>query len=555
MKNKKYYIHSASTSLSHYYTRGCIVPSTYIQNKIVDTQDIFPDYLILSTCKWNENADCSIEVFLTPNDEQSLQQISDSYYILSAAIPVSRIIQINFLNKEQAETTTWNIDNGAGYVPKHVLNVEERRENICSDKIDEVVLTNDYEPNNLSKKIHVFDMLMGGFAFMKIATNDPRDSVLNYSPHYISTLSYFNKNIQEDLLAQKIELSSKYHGLFNSKESEFQTYLPYIGSEMEIDLLRTVAKSEKILLEEKFGTLVSKSIPRESLSFVLSVFLTYGNSKNKSIDNLVSDIVSGAVEQEIIEKIALLFGLHTGYKNLRNAYSTAGLKKIVKHKFTTLLDYVTVESLFNYAFNRQQISKDIDYLAELAPQIKVNKVPKGYVAYKVFDSLIIVKKKDYLEYLQNISNVISSDISSWFPPDLGLIKASLQRRIEGKIKRVFNDLVTEIYAEATLEEEQLNNKISELSKEVQQLKSALDTTPIDTPEKSSIEKLNTDEKSPPVKTSGKEIPQTLDGLKKANLQEILQEHGVKFKNTDTNAALRSKINSLQAKIDLFSKGT
>jgi hypothetical protein len=553
MKNRRYYIHTASTSLSHYFARGCIVPATYIQNKIVDTQDIFPDYIIISTSKWNEKSDCSIEILLTPNDEKSLQNLSENYFVLSSVLPVSRVTQINFLNQGQAETTVWNINNGAGYVPKHILNVEKTKDDICSDKLEDIVLPEDYKPQNLKKKIHVFDMLMGGFALMKIGTGDPRDLLISYSQNYISTLSYFNINIQEELLAQKIVLSPKYHGLFNAKETHFQRYLKYIGSKVDVDLLRNVAKSENILLEEKFGTLVSKSIPQESLSFVLSIFLTYGNSRNKSIDNLVSDIVAGAIDQEVVEKITLLFGLHNGYKDLRNSYTTAGLSKKVKYDFTSLLDYVTVESLFNYAFSRQQISKDMDYLKELVPQVKNIKGPKGYVAYKVFDTLIVTQKKDYLEYLENISNIISKDISSWFPSDLGLAISSLQRRFEEKIKPTFNSLVSDIIAEANKEEELLNKKISELSNEVKQLKSAPDKASIDTVDPLPEEKLKTDEKSPLNINSGEDIPQSLEGLKKANLQEILQEHGVNFKNKDSNATLRSKINALQARIDLFSK--
>ncbi len=80
----------------------------------------------------------------------------------------------------------------------------------------------------LSDKIKRFDIILGGFAFMRLGGK----SFMNYSENYFSTLSYFNKLIEEQTInaakEKGLKFSNKYTGLFSKQESEWSKWQQYI---------------------------------------------------------------------------------------------------------------------------------------------------------------------------------------------------------------------------------------------------------------------------------------------------------------------------------------
>ena len=131
---KSFYIPINSGSLAHYFSKAIILPAKYFTNKPEDIQNRFADSLLLSESKWVGNCDCSIEIVLTDSEAKELAKVSDRFYLYNTPIPISRVKSVVFLDAKQKETTIWNINSGAAFVPDGLVSVEKNRDiDILSD--------------------------------------------------------------------------------------------------------------------------------------------------------------------------------------------------------------------------------------------------------------------------------------------------------------------------------------------------------------------------------------------------------------------------------------
>ncbi|WP_430409232.1 hypothetical protein [Kordia sp.] len=526
MKNS-YYIQVSSTSLSHYFVRGCIIPSKYIENKIYDFQDRANEGLLISHKKWNKSNDCSIKIIATKLEINQFVKLNTDYFFYNGVFPISRIQNIYFNIKEQAETTIWNINNGAGFVPSNLIKIENKQESF-SQSIENLKDLPNYD---LSKKIKAFDLLMGGFAFMRIGTDNPNDIILNYPENYISTLSYFNNLIKKELLSQNESISKKYFTLFNDEKSQISYYKRFLGKNISLDILESIANDNNIKLDKKFGRINTNNIPVNSPLYNLSILASYGTNGEKSIDNLVSDFIARKIDVKKVEEISLIFGLNTGYSSLRNSYSSQDKTKIVKFELNSKLDYYTVESLYQYAFNHQ-ISEDFPYLENIIyEENKVEKILLEYSYYKIFGTSIITKKKDYSKYLEKFSKTLALEISNWFPENLiSSNPENLENHIQSLLKPDFNLLIKELQQKRKINfnQERLDNSI----------------------------KLSNDEKKediPLKENNNTELTvDQLMKLKKEELQNIAKEKGIEYKKSHTKKVLSDLIYSQNTNATLFS---
>jgi hypothetical protein len=191
-----FYIPINSGSLAHYFSKAIILPAKYFTNKPDDIQNRFAESLLLSESKWVRNSDCSIEVVLTDTEIKDLSKVSEHFFLYNTPIPISRVKSVCFLDAKQKETTIWNINNGAAFIPESIVSVEKSKDfEVHSDS--EISADNEFKTTSeLSDKIKRFDIILGGFAFMRLGGK----SFMNFSENYFSTLSYFNKLIEEQTL-------------------------------------------------------------------------------------------------------------------------------------------------------------------------------------------------------------------------------------------------------------------------------------------------------------------------------------------------------------------
>lgn len=418
---RTFYLPTNSGSIAHYFNRAIILPAKYYTNKTEDIQDSSEQALILSINKWSKKSDCALEIIFTDLEFKELKKISDYLYLCKFPIPISRIKRIWFSNRNQMQTTIWNINDGAAFVPDSLVSVDE---NFNFDSCSEIELEENQQSNSkdeISDKIKYFDIILGGLAFMRIGGK----SFMNYSFNYFSTLSFFNSLIEEQTNKaardKDLTFSNKFFGLFSKNESEWLRWRKYIFKNIELHDVQTLAEKEGEKIEMKFGAFKIDTINPKSHLYELAILATYGNNKNKSTEDLVTDLTNGGIYSEKVEEVAILFGLNTGYSRLSNKYKCTIKESIVKFRLECKLDYYIIESVFQYVFNNNHKNYTFDYIDSWCPENKKFETLKGYEVYRILDTSIIAKKKQtpleiFLEqYSRDFYSAINKSITPWMP--------------------------------------------------------------------------------------------------------------------------------------------
>ena len=124
--------------------------------------------------------------------------------------------------------------------------------------------------------------------------------------------------------------------------------------------------------------------------------MRYGLGKRKSVDDFISLLLSNRFSLERKEGLSLLFGMHNGYSNFRNLYKIKGYEKTVKFKLDSMLDYYTIESIYQYVFN----GKTFNYIDNWCPQQKI-KSREGYKTFRILDKLVISSNSGSNIFSQN----------------------------------------------------------------------------------------------------------------------------------------------------------
>lgn len=498
-----FYIPINSGSLAHYFSKAIILPAKYFTNKPEDIQNRFADSLLLSEGKWVGNCDCSIEVVLTETEAKELSKVSDRFYLYNTPIPISRVKSITFLDPKQKETTIWNINSGAAFVPDTIVKVENNRNiEILSDA--EIEAGNEFKSTaELSNKIKRFDIILGGFAFMRLGGK----SFMNYSENYFSTLSHFNRLVKEQTLnAAKdkgLKFSDKYIALFSKQESEWTKWQQYIYQNLDAQEIEMLADKEGIRVEKKLGLLKIDSINPSSHLYELAILATYGDRKNKSADNLVTDLSNGTIVPEKVEDVTILFGLNNGYSKLRNKYKGPLKDNNVKFTLESKLDYYIIESIYQFVFNGSKSSYTFNYLDSWCPTSKSKPNVKGYETFKILDTVIIAKKKQtplelfWENYSAEIYSTIVKSINQWLPPFLKsdekeamlFFEKQLRNSLTGGVEFLQEKIKSECEANYELQKQEtvetyqkeldkLRAEISSLKEENAQLKASIKTVPV-----------------------------------------------------------------------------
>jgi hypothetical protein len=391
-----FYIPINSGSLAHYLSKALILPSKYLPNKPEDIQNKLEHSILLSKSKWIKNSDCSIEIVLTIDEEKETVNLTDNFSQLNIPLPISRIKKIYFLDEKQMETTVWNINNGAAFIQQHLIAIESNS-NIEFADDNFVSETSSNTNGEIEKKINRFDTALGGFAFMKVGGKNFGAVSADFSENYFITLSTFNKVIEEQTIkAEKekdLNFSRKYLGLFSSNNSEWSKWQLYIYKNIELQEVEEIAEKDGLKIEKKLGLLNIDSIDKHSHLYDIAVLATYGDRKNKSIDDLVNSLHNGAISENKVEDIAILFGLNTGYTKFRNKYKASNKEYNVKFKLDSKLDYYTIESIYQFSFHNNRNNSKFEFIDKLDfPKITQTK-NRGFVTYSILDKIVIAKKK------------------------------------------------------------------------------------------------------------------------------------------------------------------
>lgn len=483
-----FYIPINSGSLAHYLSKALILPSKYLPNKPEDIQNKLEHSILLSKNKWVKKSDCSIEVVLTTDEEKETVNLTNNFFQLNIPLPISRIKKIYFLDEKQMEITVWNINNGAAFIPQHLIALASKTSVEIADDNFVPKETSSNSNGIIEKKISRFDTALGGFAFMKVGGKNFSIVSADFSENYFVTLSTFNKLIEEQTLkAEKekdLNFSRKYIGLFSTNNSEWSKWQPYIYKNIELQEVEEIAEKEGVKIEKKLGLLNIDSIDKQSHLYDIAILATYGDRKNKSIDDLVNSLHNGVISENKVEDITILFGLNTGYTKFRNKYKASNKDYNVKFKLDSKLDYYTIESIYQFSFRNNRNNSKFEFIDKLNFPKTTNTKITGFETYKILDKIIIAKKKQtplelFLgKYANGIYEKLSQSAKQFLPTYASLDSEKAIKHYKELLNDNFISALQQYEKSVTAEcEETFNNekqayeeKITLLQNEINDLK-------------------------------------------------------------------------------------
>lgn len=426
---KTFFIPIKSYNLAHYLSQALICPVRFLEERNPDIQNVNPDFITISTKRIINDNNCSIEVFITPEEENTtINKLSDNLYILDKPLPISRIRHIWFTEGDQKTKTIWNIEQGSAFFPNHLVSVTDDKPIEAEVPKYTGKFKKDYSEENKR-----FDQLLGGFALMRLGGED----YMNYSPIYFPTLSVINGHTMNEL--EKIITSvgkRKYITKlpFLNTESKYANFIDY-QAETKLELRDSIynavdskkveksAIKEKIDLQKKLGKIVLEDIDKQTETYLYAILASYGERQARlTLDNFISDLVlDDRFPKERKEGISLIFGINKGYKVFRNYYKTQSFKAIVKFEMDSLIDYHTIESVYQYVFNRDKIDDFATFDFEsLVQRNNIQTNNSNYLSYRILDKEVIYAKKPSImkELFQTIkSKLFFSEISKPFVDD------------------------------------------------------------------------------------------------------------------------------------------
>lgn len=379
-----YYLPINSTSLPHYFACACVKPAGYFENKPQDIQDRFPNALLISSELGTRDTDCCIELVFTKEEETLLIPCGKNYYLFKTPLPISRVKKVYFQDQRQLEQTVSNINMSAAFVPRSLATVTRFSDVSCEEgHLDVKLGGNDY-----SHQVEMFDRILGALALMKTA----KEHYMNFSENYASTLSFFNANVKDDLERQGRQINEKFFGLF-SRTGSFMKFIPYLEKKISKEDLDQIASENNQRIERSY----TKAINYDKLNgipYAFAILQSYGvggEAATKKIDGLISTNFEGLKDGKA-EGIALYYGYNRGYTVFNNSYGTEETgRQIVKYLLDSKLDYYTIESVYQFAFNARTASTQFPYIDAWCP--KKNQYPKRKTDYLVLDTAFIGKKK------------------------------------------------------------------------------------------------------------------------------------------------------------------
>jgi hypothetical protein len=303
------------------------------------------------------------------------------------------------------------------------------------------------------------------------------------------------------------------------------------------------------------------SINPSSHLYELAILATYGERKNKSVDNLVTDLVNGTIIPEKVEDVTILFGLNNGYSKLRNKYKGSVKNEDVKFRLESKLDYYIIESMYQFVFNGSKSNYKFDYIDSWCPVSKYKNTVKGYETFKILDTIVISKKKKtalelFLEnYSEEIYATLFRSINLWLPPfakidEKGAIQffekqlrsaltvavESLQKRIESECEENYDSQIQETVQTYQEEIDKLSAEILSLKEENAELKTTIKSSPsnelpaeqlenVDSPNNEVVQE-NIDSMSVVQGHSAVELSNDLSSLSTTDLKKLAKLKGI-----------------------------
>ncbi|MBE0492684.1 MAG: hypothetical protein IBX44_10625 [Sulfurospirillum sp.] len=377
---KMYLLQINRIKLQDYIQRGLILPDKYLdENKEIDTQSKNPNFLVISDgyIKKLDEYQILLELIITDDEKKRLHEMDGIYYF-NFPLPITRIKKVYVQNQEIKKHIEVQIQNGEnGFLPKNLFSVYLKNKKPIFEQREYKPLQDDIAIDNFEEQIRVFDKRMGMFAFMKnseVYYCDDVSKIANYSERYFSTLSKLLEKPLDDKIFEELNILKQ--------NEEFKKLL---YSTAQIDKEFIIKESQKIEdseLKSIFLEMISPTGTRKALKSLLEkkdieryliglVYYFRQKDSNKK-DNFKIDIKS-LIPYEVAEISLAILGIYFGYTILRSEEKVEikdkYFKKLFKKdklnmKFTleSKLDYITIETIYDYCFKDKIKGYEYEYL-------------------------------------------------------------------------------------------------------------------------------------------------------------------------------------------------
>uniref|UniRef100_UPI00321641D9 hypothetical protein n=1 Tax=uncultured Draconibacterium sp. TaxID=1573823 RepID=UPI00321641D9 len=403
-----YYLPIKSTSLVHYFGKACIVPSKYLTNKPIDIQNKIGGSLILTNKIAITDSDCSLELVFTESEKKELINTTNGVFLYSKPLPISRVKSVIFFNQDIKEQTIASLELSSAFIPNYLIKVEvgHKKEDLLIPKNDKTEIKIDW-----SEQIEKFDRLLGGMALMRFGGED----YMNYSENYFSTLSFFNTVIKTEVEISGRQIKKLYHDAFIGADS-FKSLYKFLNKPITDNDVIEIAKSEGQLIKRNNITRIIDLSMLDKATYIVAVLNTYGVSseaRKKKVDGLILSNFKSDLKQDKAEVLSLCYGLNRGYSAFNNKYRSGNIVKDVKFKLDSQLDYYTIESLYQFAFNKTT-SGEFSYLDKWC-KIRHDTQIFSKNEFMILDVKVIGKKKPKVgskEYLEELMKTVTEKIKN-----------------------------------------------------------------------------------------------------------------------------------------------
>ena len=476
MINTIFYLPIESKNLSHYFIKGCICPTKYIENRNEDIQSKFNNHLLFSKEKFTENTNCSLEIVLN-NKEETVDSISNNFFLFNSPLPISRIKKIIFQTEKQKNQTVFDITFGGSFMPTELLEVDSNSKQLNYRELENI----ECKPNkDWSKKLDMFNRVMGGFSIMSIAGNECQ----NYPLNYFNALANLNTIVKDEISNQYIEVNNDYEWAIIENDKYSKLHKAIYGN-IKSTVVESFASTDKIKLEKNNGKYLLEKIDNSKNTYMVAILASYGSGGRMKLDTFISDLVSGKFIEKKKEGIALLMGINKGYEAFRKEYKTSNFQVDIKFKLDSQLDYYTIERIFQYTFNGKKNNSDFQYIESWCPKLDSTEEIKGIETYQVFDKTIQYKKKEkdgffqklfQNSYRDNIYEKIILEAHKYIPDYFDAVIAKnkfskhyknlLETDFEAYAKEIFDKVSIEIKNQSLNQIEILNSKNSDLQNSI-----------------------------------------------------------------------------------------
>lgn len=392
-KNKyepvKYFIQLHISNLYDCISSALIVPSSYINDRTIDDiQSKYPKCLLISKGFIDsfDSSQCLIEISLKKDEIVKEKDL----FLLKKPLPISRIKKIIVSDTDAKEKIiNTSLSQDVGYIPDSFISfIDNKIKKIEFQEIEYDGII-DYK-----KESEIFDRLLGLFAFMKnqhFYYTNKTNILSNYSEHFLEAFSLINSEIEKSFGQQlKPDYIKAFQKLFDYKNSDISQPNSFIinhiynGGLIDNDFVNKFFdtfqdsipnKKEQIIdLKNKLLSPIGKKQVLPNLLqinddfYKVAYLYIYGKKGSNDKENL-KNLIQDELDYSQSEICLALLGMYYGYKQIR-PYETItfdnsklvnvfGDKFNLKFKLDQKLDFILIESLYEYVFNNHIANNEV----------------------------------------------------------------------------------------------------------------------------------------------------------------------------------------------------